>query len=413
MEFNIFGKVLRGDKVIWFIFIALCVISVLEIFSATSTIVYRQQNHWGPVLRHSIFLLMGLGGVVFLQLIPIRYFSLLILGVPFSIVLLIATIYLGEDVNGAQRWLGIGAFTIQPSEFAKISLIGFVAFFLSRMKPENEKLIFKVLIITIATTCAFILTENLSTACLLFAVCFLMMFIGQVNIKKLGTIVLIGFAALLILFLSLSFMPKSVLPDRFATWKARIERHSAGDDYEVAEDGTIKYQITDENYQISHAKIAIANGGIAGLPGSGVERDFLPQAYSDFIFAIILEEMGLIGGLFVLFLYLVLLIRAGLLASKCEKKFPRYLILGCALMLGLQAFINMGVAVDLIPVTGQPLPLVSRGGTSTILTCVYFGIILSCSSKVNNMEAHADVDESIANIDYYDIPEDEEYNKTN
>lgn len=403
---NIFSRALRGDKVIWFIFIALCVISILEVFSATSTIVYRQQNHWGPVLRHVIFLLMGFGSVMFLQLIPIRYFSLLILGVPFSIVLLIATMYLGEDVNGAQRWLGIGAFTIQPSEFAKISLIGFVAFFLSRMKAGNESLIFKILIITISVTCAFILTENLSTAALLFGVCFLMMFIGQINLKKLGIIVLVGVVALMVLLLSLSFLPKSVLPDRFSTWKARIERH-AGDDYQVAEDGTIKYEITDENYQISHAKIAIARGGIAGLPGSGVERDFLPQAYSDFIFAIILEEMGLLGGLFVLFLYLVLLIRAGILASKCEKKFPRYLILGAALMLGLQAFINMGVAVDLLPVTGQPLPLVSRGGTSTIITCVYFGIILSCSSRVNNLEAHADVDESIANIDYYEIPEDE------
>lgn len=407
MESNIFSKMFKGDKVIWFIFIALCVISLLEVFSATSTIVYRQQNHWGPILRHFIFLLIGLGGVMILQFIPTKYFSLLILGVPFSIVLLVITMFLGEDVNGAQRWLGIGAFTIQPSEIAKISLIGFVAFFLSRMKPENENLIFKVLIIAIGATCAFILTENLSTALLLGTVCFMMMIIGRVAWKKIGMIILVCASALVILFLSLSFLPTSVLPDRFSTWKARIERHGDDNNVVVEEDGTTKYEITDQNYQITHAKIAIANGGIIGLPGSGVERDFLPQAYSDFIFAIILEEMGLLGGLFVLFLYLVLLIRAGILALKCEKKFPRYLILGTAIMLGLQAFINMAVAVDLIPVTGQPLPLVSRGGTSTIITCIYFGIILSCSSRINYIEGHEDIDESIANIDFDEIPIDE------
>ncbi len=407
MESNIFSKMFKGDKVIWFIFIALCIISLLEVFSATSTIVYRQQSHWGPILRHFIFLLIGLGGVMTLQFIPPKYFSLLILGVPFSVVLLVITMFLGEDVNGAQRWLGIGAFTIQPSEIAKISLIGFVAFFLSRMKPENTNLIFKIVIIAISATCGCILTENLSTALLLGIVCFMMLIIGQVPWKKIGLIVLVCVSALIILLLSLSFLPDSILPGRFSTWKARIERHGEDSNVVIGENGTTKYEITDQNYQITHAKIAIANGGIVGLPGSGVERDFLPQAYSDFIFAIILEEMGLIGGLFVLFLYLVLLIRAGILASKCDKKFPRYLILGSALMLGLQGFINMAVAVDLIPVTGQPLPLVSRGGTSTIITCIYFGIILSCSSSINNIEAHEDVDESIANINIDDIPTDE------
>lgn len=407
MESNIFSKMFKGDKVIWFIFIALCIISLLEVFSATSTIVYRQQSHWGPILRHFIFLLIGLGGVMTLQFIPPKYFSLLILGVPFSVVLLVITMFLGEDVNGAQRWLGIGAFTIQPSEIAKISLIGFVAFFLSRMKPENTNLIFKIVIIAISATCGCILTENLSTALLLGIVCFMMLIIGQVPWKKIGLIVLVCVSALIILLLSLSFLPDSILPGRFSTWKARIERHGEDSNVVIGENGTTKYEITDQNYQITHAKIAIANGGIVGLPGSGVERDFLPQAYSDFIFAIILEEMGLIGGLFVLFLYLVLLIRAGILASKCDKKFPRYLILGSALMLGLQGFINMAVAVDLIPVTGQPLPLVSRGGTSTIITCIYFGIILSCSSSINNIEGHEDADESIANINIDDIPTDE------
>lgn len=406
MEFNFLGRAFKGDKVIWCIFIALCIISLLEVFSATSTIAYRQQSHWAPILRHSAFLLIGFAVVMFLQRIPSRFFSILLLGLPISAILLVITMFMGEDVNGAQRWLGIGAFTIQPSEFAKISAIGFVAFFLSKMKPDNESWIFKTLIIGVALLCLLIAPENLSTACLLFGVCFLMMFIGQVSIKKLGTVALIGIAGIALLLGSLTMLPEDIadkyLPGRLATWKNRIERHSGEGKTsinDVSEDGSIAYKITDENYQVSHAKIAIANGGVIGLPGSGTERDFLPQAYSDFIFAIILEEIGLLGGLFVLMLYVVLMIRCGTLASKCEKKFPRYLILGAGLILTIQALANMAVAVNLIPVTGQPLPLVSRGGTSTIITCAYFGIILACSSKLNDSE-HEDVDESIANIDF-------------
>ena len=340
---------------------------------------------------------------MFLQRVPSKYFSVLLLGIPLSAVLLVITMFMGQDVNGAQRWLGIGAFTIQPSEFAKISAIGFVSFFLSKMKPDNEGWIFKTLIIGIGALCLLIAPENLSTACLLFGVCFMLMFIGQVSLRKLGLIAFVGLAAVAILLGSLTLLPdsfaKEYLPGRLATWKNRIERHS-GEDKEMRNaDGTIAYKITDDNYQVSHAKIAIANGGIIGLPGSGVERDFLPQAYSDFIFAIILEETGLLGGLFVLLLYVALMFRCGVLASKCEKKFPRYLILGSALILTIQALANMAVAVNLIPVTGQPLPLVSRGGTSTIITCAYFGIILACSSRLNDSD-HEDVDESIANIDF-------------
>lgn len=406
MEFNFLGRLFRGDKVVWCIFIALCIISLLVVFSATSTIAYKQQNHWAPILRHAVFLLIGFGLVTFLQRIPTRFFSLLLLGIPLSVILLIITMFLGEDVNGAQRWLGIGAITIQPSEIAKISAIGFVAFFLSKMKPESEGWIFKTLIIGVAVLCLLIAPENLSTACLLFSVCFLMMFIGQVNITKLGKVVLICVAGVVLLLGSLALLPeaaaKEYLPDRLATWKNRIERHSGEKDISIKdldENGNLLYKITDENYQVSHAKIAIANGGVIGLPGSGTERDFLPQAYSDFIFSIILEETGLLGGLFVLLLYVALMFRCGVLASKCEKKFPRYLILGSALIVTVQALANMAVAVNLIPVTGQPLPLISRGGTSTIITCAYFGIILACSSRLNDSD-HEDIDESIANVDF-------------
>lgn len=399
MEFTLFGKVFRGDKVIWCVFIILCLISLLEVFSATSTIAYRQQNHWAPMIRHAVFLLLGFGVVLFLQRVPPRFFSILILGVLLSAILLVLTKSTGESVNGAQRFLGIGAFTIQPSEFAKISAVGATAFLLSRMNKDNKNLIFKILIIGLGILCALIAPENLSTALLLFLVCFLMMFVAQVEIKKLAMIVGAGLVIVFMVLGVLTLLPESTgsgILGRLDTWKARIERH-AGEETEVLDVKTFK--VTDDNRQVSHAKIAIASGGVIGLPGSGVQRDFLPQAYSDFIFAIILEEMGLAGGLVVILLYVVLMIRCGVLARKSEKKFPRYLILGCALMLIIQALVNMAVAVNMIPVTGQPLPLISRGGTSTIITCAYFGIILACSSKQNVIE-HADVDESLANVDF-------------
>jgi len=338
---------------------------------------------------------------MFLQRVQTRYLSVLLLLLPVAWLLLVVTMFIGTDINGAQRWLGIGAFTIQPSEIAKLALIGFVAFFLSKLKSDNEQLVFRMLMIGIIVTCGLIVTENLSTAMLLFGVCYLMMFIGQISMKRLALIALCGIAAGAVLLGTLKLMPESAakdyLPDRFATWKARIDRHS-GQDEAGSGAPTAEYKITDDNYQVSHAKIAIANGNIIGLPGSGVERDFLPQAYSDFIFAIILEEMGLIGGLITLLLYVALMIRAGMLASKSEKLFPRYLLLGCALIITVQALANMAVAVNLIPVTGQPLPLISRGGTSTIITCIYFGIILACSNAKE--EEHEPVDESLANINF-------------
>lgn len=384
------AKIFRGDKVIWGIFIMLCIISLLAVFSATSTIAYRQANHWGPIGRHAFFLVIGFASAIYIQRLPTRVFSGLVLVLILSYFLLLFATFFGQNVNGAQRWVGIGGITIQPSEFAKISLIGTMAFLLSRLKPENSKLFFKLMVGAIGLAFFLIVTENLSTAVLLSMVCFIMMFIGQVPLKKMGALTAVLAVAGILLFASIEFIPKDKLPGRFATWKARIERFSSGKQGNP-EDGEAKtvtvngkqvqYEITDENYQVSHAKMAIANGiKIIGLPGSGVERDFLPQAYSDFIFAIIIEETGLLGGLIVLSLYLFLLIRGGMIAARCTKLFPKYLILGLTIMLVIQALMNMAVAVNIIPVTGQPLPLISRGGTSTIITCIYFGIILSCSN---------------------------------
>ncbi|MDR1810694.1 MAG: FtsW/RodA/SpoVE family cell cycle protein [Prevotella sp.] len=394
---DFFSKTFRGDKVIWAIFAFFCIISLLEIFSATSTLVYKQENQWAPILRHATFLLIGLGGIMFLQRVPTRWFQVLILLLVVSWLLLVCTMLMGKEINGSQRWLGVGAFSIQPSELSKISAVGFMAFLLSRLNKENEDKIFKIIIIAIGFTCFLIVFDNLSTAILLFTVCYLMMFIGQIQWKKLLSVffVISLFAALFIGGLRSADKDwvRNNLPDRAETWKGRIDRFFDGTKDELYSPAYIA-----DNYQVVHGKMAIANGGLIGLPGSGVERDFLPQAYSDFIFAIILEEMGLAGGIVVLFLYIALMFRVGILARKCDKLFPKYLLLGTGLMLTIQALINMAVAVNLIPVTGQPLPLISRGGTSTIITCVYFGIILACSNIKE--EEHEDADESIANVEY-------------
>jgi cell division protein FtsW len=371
-------KIFKGDKVIWSVFIILCIISLIEIFSATSTIVYRQQNQFGPILRHTMFLIGGVGIILLIHNIPYRFFSSLIFVLLGAIVLLILTPFIGESVNNADRWISIMGFTIQPSEIAKISLMGTIAFLLSKQNGHNDGILFKWMIGLMIVVCGIIAVDNLSTAVLLFGVCYLLMFIGNVKITRLLKVAGVGIAIILLFVLLLNIIPESWTDsgplNRLGTWQNRITHF--GEAKEMTEEEY--FTITDENYQVAHAKIAISNGGVFGVfPGNSTERDFLPQAYSDFIYAIIIEEMGLLGGMFVLLLYLVILIRGGIIARKTEKLFPKYLVMGSALMLSIQAFINMAVAVNLIPVTGQPLPLISRGGTSTLITCAYFGLILS------------------------------------
>ncbi len=375
------SKVFRGDRVIWMIFMFLCLISIVEVFSASSTLGYKR-NYWDPIVRHTVYLMLGVGVVLICHSIKPKYFSLLIFLLPISILLLIITKFFGTSVNGADRWLSIGGITIQPSELAKIALIGTTAFILSKRRNHKDDNSFKWIVIAAAVTCGIIFIDNFSTAAMLFAIVFLMMFVGQIHLKKLGMLLLVFLAFGLVFFAFLQLSPDSILRKvpRAETWKNRIGEHFQ----EETDDKNAEFKITDDNYQVAHAKIAVARGGIFGvMPGKSQQRDYLPQAYSDFIYAIIIEEMGLIGGLGVLFLYVMLFIRAGIIAERCEKLFPKYLVLGSALLIVAQALANMMVAVNLIPVTGQPLPLISRGGTSTIITCAYIGIILSVSRFEN------------------------------
>jgi cell division protein FtsW len=371
-------KLFRGDKVVWMIFMFLSLISVVEIFSATSTLAYRTASYWAPAMRHGMFLLGGFGIILLIHNIPYRFLSAFVIMLPLAVILLAITLVVGQDINESARWLEFMGIQFQPSELAKLSLVVSIAFMLSKRHVFSERWIFRWIVGSVGIVCLLILPENFSTAFLLFGVCFLMMFVGQVPLKYLGSLLGVLLLCGGLIFLCLRFIPKETLTEyvpRFATWQGRIENFMADKEPEKG-----PFRITDENYQVSHAKIAVVRGGIFGrMPGNGQQRDFLPQAYSDFIYAIIIEELGLVGGLFVLLLYVILMVRVGVIAQRCERPFAKYLVVGCGLMIVVQALANMAVAVNLVPVTGQPLPLVSRGGTSTLITCAYIGIILSVS----------------------------------
>ena len=390
-----FNKIFRGDRSIWIVFMLLCLVSLVEVYSATSTLAFKNTNYFAPIVKHAQFLLAGFCLALLIHNFPSKYFSVAILLLPVSIGLLLLTMFskFGVNVNEATRFISFMGVQFQPSEFGKLACIVFVAFMLSKQKQFSPDITFWIIIAGVGITCGLILPDNFSTAALLFIVCYLLMIVGQAPIKKMILLFIILFLSGGLFVSALHYVPreyaKEHLLDRFVTWQGRW------DDFANDKSDGNKYAINGDNFQVNHAKIAIARGGIFGkLPGRSVQRDYLPQAYSDFIYAIIIEELGLvIGGIGVLLLYVILMFRVAIIARRCEKLFPKYLALGCGLLIVIQAFINMAVAVNLIPVTGQPLPLISRGGTSTMLTCIYFGIILSVSRFSAGMDETVEKDD--------------------
>lgn len=382
----------KGDKVVWIVFMLLCVISLIEVFSATSTLVYSSGNHWNPIYLHSRHLVIGILFVLVMQHIPLRALKLTPLLVVASWVLLVIVILKADKTNNAARWTNLFGIDFQPSEITKMALTITVALILAFMqegKGASPKALKYILAFAIPSI-MLIAPDNLSTAMLLSAVVFLMMFIGRIPLKQMFKIsmltAILGAAfASFIIFTPADTLQKVPMGHRFTTWQNRIERFSTND--ERQELSPKEVDLRNEHMQTNYANIAIASSHIIGKgPGNSKTRDFLPQAYSDFIFAIILEELGLLGGGIVIFLYLILLIRTAKIANKCDKDFPALAAIGVALLIASQAFVNMMVAVGLFPVTGQPLPLISRGGTSIIINCIYIGIILSVS-RYNNLQA--------------------------
>lgn len=406
----------KGDAVIWSVFFFLCIISIIEVFSASSHLSFKTGNYLSPVLKHCALLAVGVVVMICTMNIKCRYFKLITpFALLFSFLMLIIVLCVGESTNGSQRWIDFLGIQFQPSEIAKGALILATAQILSAMQtPEGaDKRAFKYIMIVCVFIIPLIMVENLSTAALLCIVVFMMMFIGKVPKLQLGR--LLGIVALTLATVVTMVMvfgndeaaadkmkdnkhlivqqqteekDENVLEKvfhRFDTWKARIDNFLS-DEYVAPED----LDLNGKDAQTSHANIAIATSNLIGKgPGNSVERDFLSQAFSDFIYAIIIEEMGIFGAFIVCMLYIILLFRTATIANRCANTFPALLIMGFAMLLVVQAMFNMAVAVGLVPVTGQPLPLISKGGTSTIINCAYIGVILSVSysaKKKDDME---------------------------
>jgi cell division protein FtsW len=370
-------KYLRGDKVIWAVIIFLSIVSLLAVYSATGTLAYRFQggNTAYYILKHSSIMLVSLGIIFIIHMIPYKYYSRLSqLFLFLSVILLVFTLLVGTSINQASRWLtlpGLGI-TIQTSDFAKLSLIMYIARLLSQKQGDIKNLreSFMRILVPVILVCGLIMPANLSTALILLATCIILMFVGRVSIRYL--LVLAGAGVLFIaIFVAIAMYSSS--EGRLGTWQSRIESF-------VGPSG--------ENYQVEQSKIAIATGGIIGKgPGNSSQRNFLPHPYSDFIYAIIIEEYGLIGGLIVLFFYLWLFYRAGVIIRLSSRTFPAFLAFGLTLSIVIQALINMAVVANLLPVTGQPLPLVSMGGSSLVFTSIALGIILSVSHGIQKQPA--------------------------
>ncbi len=394
------GFLFKGDKVVWMVLFLFCMISIVEVFSASSVLTYKSQDYLRPIVFHSFTIIVGVVVAIIIQNIPYGYFRLMIPSLLlFSVATLLWVLLAGTKVGDAGRWIKLLGLTFQPSEIAKGAVVLTVAQVLAFFQREDgaDKNAFKWILWITIPICVLIGLENLSTGAMLFTVVFLMMYLGLVPFKQLaklaGVIILIGLITLAMIMLvghEISDEEKELAKveqveksqeksliekifHRLDTWKSRIIKFGkpmpAPENYDLEKDG-----------QVAHANIAIVTSGLLGKgPGKSTERDFLPQAFSDFIYAIIIEELGLIGAFSVAFLFIILLIRCGRIANRCGKKFPAFLVMGLGILLAIQALFNMMVAVGLAPVTGQPLPLISKGGTSTIINYAYIGMILSVS----------------------------------
>ena len=368
---------IKGDRTIWAIIALLAIFSFLPVYSASTNLVYVVENGttFGHLLKHAMLLLLGFIIIYATHRIPYRYFSgLSVLLIPVVVVLLIYTLFQGQTISGvnASRWIripfvGIG---FQTSTLAGVVIMIYVARYLARNK--EKRITFKESVwqlwLPVGLVLMLILPANFSTTAIIFSMILGLTFIGGYPIKYLASIVGIGILVFTLFILTAKAFPDTFKNTRINTWVNRIENFSKPD--------------AEANYQAEKAKVAIASGEIQGKgPGKSVQKNFLPQSSSDFIYAVIVEEYGLIGAFFLLILYLGLLFRIVIIATKTETIFGTLLVLGVGIPIVFQAFINMAVAVGLFPVTGQPLPLISAGGTSIWMTCFAIGIILSVSAN--------------------------------
>lgn len=368
---------LKGDRLIWSIAALLAIFSFLPVYSAASNLAYvsGDGNTFGFFIKHFMHLFLGFSIMYGIHKIPYRYFrGLSMVMLPVVVVLLVVTMMQGTTIDGANasRWIQIPIvnMSFQTSTLAMVVLMVYVSRYMSKIK--DQKITFKESILPlwmpVFLILILILPANFSTAAIMFAMVVMLVFLGGYPIRYLAVIIGAGVLSLALFVLVAKAFPDA-MPNRVDTWMSRIESFTND-------------EVTEEDYQIEKAKIAIASGGIKGVgPGKSLQKNFLPQSSSDFIYAIIVEEYGLIGGLVLMVSYLWLLFRIVIVAQKSETIFGKLLVLGVGLPIIFQALINMAVAVQLFPVTGQTLPLISSGGTSIWMTCLSVGIILSVSVK--------------------------------
>ena len=396
----------KGDKVIWAVFFIICSISWVEVFSATSRQIGESGSYWMPIIKHTIFLLAGIFVVWFMHNMKVSWIKRLTYIIYWIGLagLIWAQFDEGSRINDSARWIKIMGFTFQPMELAKMGLVMLVALIITEHQDEegtDNKALGRIILYS-ALPVLLILKENLSTALIILLTLYMMMFIGRLPkgqmLKIMGVAIAVGAIGLTAIMLT----PDSAAEDRglgqkIVTWKNRIK--DALDSKPVtAEDYVI------DNEQRTYANIAIASSHIFGCgPGNSKQRDFIPHAYSDFIYAVIIEELGLPGGFIVLMLYMTILYRCGKIAKKCEDPYPAHLIMGVGLIITMQAMLHMYISVGDF-VTGQPLPLMSQGGTSVLINCVYIGIILSISRYAKKCAIQEKNNEIITNnentIDY-------------
>ena len=389
---NIFANI-QGDKTLWAVLILLAGFSFLPVYSAASNLAYisGSGNTFNYLFKHFIHLSLGFTFMYLMQKIPYHYFrGISILMIPVVIVLLLYTIFqpsVTDSLTNTNRWIKIPfvGFTFQPSTLAGVILMIYVSRYLAKIKDIDVRFSQTILPLWIPTLfiLLLILPANFSTTAIIFSMVILLCFVGGYPIKHLVGIVLSGILVLSIFILTIKAYP-GIFPNRVDTWKSRIENF-------------VNKENTTENYQIEKAKIAIATGGVRGLgPGKSIQKNFLPQSSSDFIFAIIIEEYGLIGGLFLLTVYALFLLRIIIISNKAESVFGSLLVIALGVPIVFQALVNIGVSVELFPITGQPLPLISSGGTSIWMTCIAIGIIQSVRNgtrfQINNIEEDSPLD---------------------
>jgi cell division protein FtsW len=377
-----FSKIFRGDPWIWAIIIILSLVGILAVYSATGGLAFSKQggNTEFYFLRHTGFLLIGFGFLYLCHLVNYQYFSRVSqLFIWISIILLVVTLAVGSEINNATRVLpipGLGI-TFQTSDMAKLFLIMYIARYLSKKQEEIDSFkVFRNILGVIILVVTLIAPENLSTALLVFVTCCLLLYIGRINFKYLALLgatgaVAMGLMVVILLNINVDNMGESRIP----TWKKRIETFMGKDNGE-------------SNYQQMQSKIAVATGGLMGKgPGNSTQRNYLPHPYSDFIYAIIVEEYGFVGGAGMVLLFLILIFRCIKIVVDSPKAFGALLALGLCLSMSFQAFVNMGVAVGILPVTGLTIPLVSMGGTSLVFNSIAFGVILSVSRTIQEEKA--------------------------